>query len=190
MVLLKDDCKEIRRKLRELNMVELQPVADAILTELEMELSPSVMKPDGFALNWCFAEISGAERRGLHFAFHLLELPAPTWAAKGPFSSRTVIFEVENEIKVEFGMKPRHDLVGEGGKAKRGWAGLDLGGGVRKGVELAVWATMPDSSEGVPARGLNCSNAGRESAVASKTNDRRCERLRNWSRATSALDFS
>jgi P4 family phage/plasmid primase-like protien len=43
-----------------------------------------------------------------------------------PFCAIDFMAAAKNEIEVVYGMRPRHDLVGENGKARRGWAGLAL----------------------------------------------------------------
>jgi hypothetical protein len=41
-----------------------------------------------------------------------------------PFTSKDFMKVAKAEVEVGFGMRPRHDLAGENGKARRGWAGL------------------------------------------------------------------
>jgi P4 family phage/plasmid primase-like protien len=55
-----------------------------------------------------------------------------TWCRKQslrPFISREFMEVAKQEIEVGFGMRPRHDLTGEDGKARRGWSGLAVVGG-------------------------------------------------------------
>jgi P4 family phage/plasmid primase-like protien len=42
------------------------------------------------------------------------------------FTSREFINVAKEEIETTFGLKPRHDLQADGGKAKRGWTGVTL----------------------------------------------------------------
>jgi hypothetical protein len=42
------------------------------------------------------------------------------------FTSKEFKAAAKNEIEVGYGMRPRPDLRGENGKARRGWAGLAL----------------------------------------------------------------
>ena len=41
-----------------------------------------------------------------------------------PSTSVDFMRVAKGEIETSFGLNPRHDLVGENGKARRGWAGL------------------------------------------------------------------
>jgi hypothetical protein len=43
-----------------------------------------------------------------------------------PFTSKAFMKIAKEEVEVGFGMRPRHDLTGENGKARRGWAGLAM----------------------------------------------------------------
>jgi hypothetical protein len=43
-----------------------------------------------------------------------------------PFASRPFTSTAKEEIEIGLGMKLRHDLASENGKAKRGWKGLAL----------------------------------------------------------------
>jgi hypothetical protein len=43
-----------------------------------------------------------------------------------PFASKQFSQTVKAEIEMAFGLKYRHDLVGENGRAMRGWRGLDV----------------------------------------------------------------
>ena len=43
-----------------------------------------------------------------------------------PFTSKEFMAAAKNEIEVGYGIRPRHDLMGENGKARRGWSGLAL----------------------------------------------------------------
>ena len=43
-----------------------------------------------------------------------------------PFASRPFTATAKEEIEITWGLKLRHDLPGENGKAKRGWKGLAL----------------------------------------------------------------
>jgi hypothetical protein len=45
-----------------------------------------------------------------------------------PFGSRPFTSTAKEEIEIGLGMKLRHDLEGQNGKAKRGWKGLGLVG--------------------------------------------------------------
>jgi hypothetical protein len=43
-----------------------------------------------------------------------------------PFTSKAFMKIAKEEVEVGFGMRPRHDLTGGNGKARRGWSGLAL----------------------------------------------------------------
>jgi len=43
-----------------------------------------------------------------------------------PFASRPFTSTAKEEIEIGLGMKLRHDLASENGKARRGWKGLEL----------------------------------------------------------------
>jgi hypothetical protein len=43
-----------------------------------------------------------------------------------PFTTREFMQIAKQEIEVGFGVNPRHDLLGENGKARRGWSGLGV----------------------------------------------------------------
>jgi hypothetical protein len=43
-----------------------------------------------------------------------------------PVRAKEFMQVVKAEIETGFGLRPRHDLVGEEGKARRGWAGLGV----------------------------------------------------------------
>jgi hypothetical protein len=45
-----------------------------------------------------------------------------------PFASRPFTATAKEEIEIGLGLKLRHDLASENGKAKRGWRGLALVG--------------------------------------------------------------
>ena len=45
-----------------------------------------------------------------------------------PFASRPFTATAKEEIEIGLGLKLRHDLASENGKAKRGWKGLALVG--------------------------------------------------------------
>ena len=45
-----------------------------------------------------------------------------------PFPSRAFTSTAKEEIEIGLGMKLRHDVASENGKAKRGWKGLGLVG--------------------------------------------------------------
>ena len=51
-----------------------------------------------------------------------------------PFASRAFTSTAKEEIEIGLGMKLRHDLEGETGKAKRGWKGLGLLGRIATGT--------------------------------------------------------
>jgi hypothetical protein len=49
------------------------------------------------------------------------------WCRKqslSPFIASEFMQIAKQEIEIGFGMNPRHDLIGENGKARRGWSGL------------------------------------------------------------------
>ena len=43
-----------------------------------------------------------------------------------PSTSVDFMRVAKGEIETSFGLNPRHDLVGENGKARRGWSGLNV----------------------------------------------------------------
>jgi hypothetical protein len=56
-----------------------------------------------------------------------------------PFASRPFTSTAKEEIEIGLGMKLRHDLASENGKAKRGWKGLGL-------VERADFGNLKNES--------------------------------------------
>ncbi len=41
-----------------------------------------------------------------------------------PVRAKEFMQDVKAKIETEFGLSPRHDLIGESGRARRGWSGL------------------------------------------------------------------